>query len=368
MLAARIQRICRRVHAEESQSIVTVALMSLFILAILAVVVESSAVYIQRRNLQNAADAAALAGAQELDGTNAGFVAGTLEAAAYAEDNVQDLESFGAVPLEGNRAIRVEVRKKAATAFAGWLSFGEPVVSAKATARIAAPLYGGPGVVPLAIAHGAIEYGTSVAIKVRAQNSNTGNFGFIDFGSGANDLCNFIREGSDTSVTDPQPSEPGNVSRIRNTDCLPHRLNAARANACLTFQETVEVIGDKEYVRPECNPLEGAGLGSFPDYADTQPTAIIVVPVITTWEGCNGHCSLDVVGDGAALREFAFFLVDESTVFGPNPTCRQGGQNQCLITGRFIEFHYAPVSTRYELPTGEYDPNLALLKIIQLID
>ncbi len=28
----------------------------------------------------------------------------------------------------------------------------------------------------------------------------------------------------------------------------------------------------------------------------------------------------------------------------------------------------APVSTRYDLPTGEYDPNLALLKIIQLID
>jgi hypothetical protein len=367
-MLAKLHRHLGRVQREESQSIVTLALMSLFILAILAVVLETSAVYIQRRNLQNAADAAALAGAQELDGTNAGFVAGTLEAAAYAEDNVQNLESFDAVPLEDNRAIKVEVRKKAATAFAGWLSFGEPVVSAKATARIAAPLHGGPGVVPLAVAQEAIEYGTSVTIKVRAQNSNTGNFGFIDFGSGANDLCNFIREGSDTPVTDPQDSEPGNVSRIRNTDCLPRRLNAARANACLTYPETVQVIDGKEYVRPECNPLDGAGLGSFPDYPDTQPTAIIVVPVITTWEGCNGTCPLDVVGDDPGLREFAYFLVDESTVFGPNPTCRQGGQNQCLITGRFIEFHYAPVSTRYDLPTGEYDPDLALLKIIQLID
>ncbi|MBE0609196.1 MAG: hypothetical protein IH609_07445, partial [Dehalococcoidia bacterium] len=151
MLATRIHRICRRVHAEESQSIVTLALMSLFILAILAVVVESSAVYIQRRNLQNAADAAALAGAQELNGLASGDDPAREKAKEYAAENVDGLIPGDEPIVSGHTQIQVQVRKKAATAFAGWLSFGEPVVSAKATARIASPLLPGPGVVPLGI-------------------------------------------------------------------------------------------------------------------------------------------------------------------------------------------------------------------------
>ncbi len=126
-----------RVQREESQSIVTLALMSLFILAILAVVVETSAVYIQRRNLQNAADAAALAGAQELNGLAAGEAPAIAAAEAYAEENLSDLLGVTAVVSDNYTQVQVQVQKKAATAFAGWLSFGEPTVSAKATARIA---------------------------------------------------------------------------------------------------------------------------------------------------------------------------------------------------------------------------------------
>ena len=340
------------------------------VFTIFAVALDVGAAWTQRRNMQNVADAAALAGAQALDSTPTGANGAKAIALEYVAKNVSNLAAEPMVTFNEGvwTEITVVVAKESPSFFLANFGIGDHDLAAKATARIASPLLPGPGVVPLAVAQEAIEYGTSVTIKVRAPNSNTGNFGFLDFGSGGSDLCRFIREGSDTPVKDPQDSEPGNVSSIRNTDCLPRRLIAARANACLTFSETVEVIDGKEFVRPECNPLEGAGLGSFPDYADTQPTAIILVPVITTWDGCNGHCSLDVVGEGTTLREFAFFLVDESTVFGPDPTCRQGGQNQCLITGRFIEFHYAPVSTRYDLPTGEYDPNLALLKIVQLID
>lgn len=360
----------RQLANEDGQAIVLGMVLLVGLFSIFAVALDVGASWTQRRNMQNVADAAALAGAQALDGTAGGADDAEAVALEYVTKNVSNLADAPTITFNEGvwTEITVVVAKESPSFFLANFGIGDHDLAARATARIASPLYGGPGVVPLAVAQEAIEYGTSVAIKVRAQNSNTGNFGFIDFGSGANDLCNFIREGSDTPVTDPQDSEPGNVSSIRNTGCLPRRLTAARANACLTFQETVEVIDGREYVRPECNPLDGAGLGSFPDYADTQPTAIIVVPVITTWEGCNGHCALDVVGEGTALREFAFFLVDESTVFGSNPTCRQGGQNQCLITGRFIEFHYAPVSTRYDLPTGEYDPNLALLKIVQLIE
>ncbi len=396
-MLAKLHRHLGRVHREESQSIVTLALMSLFILAILAVVVESSAVYIQRRNLQNAADAAALAGAQELDGTNAGFVAGTLEAAAYAEDNVQDLESFDAVPLEDNRAIKVEVRKKAATAFAGWLSFGEPVVSAKATARIASPLLPGPGVVPLAIDlatyNSCIADGecTGVTLKEFSQNNDAPprNFGFLDLGGqggGTTEICNYLRGGSTVAITDPDRAEPGNKNGMR--ECLHDRMTAAADDSdgirCLTIEDVLDATGALKY---ECNPLGGAGRGADPDYPDAQPTAVIIIPVVQDFDegGCNSpnNC-VDIIGSDPELRTFAFFLIDLTTVQrvnGIGPSCRSSGggppppaypggppPGQCWITGQFLQTWLAPVSTRYDLPTGEYDPNLALLKIIQLID
>jgi Flp pilus assembly protein TadG len=55
-------------HAEDGQMIVTVALLSVFIFMIMAIAVEVGFTWMQKRNLQNAADAAALAGAQVLPG------------------------------------------------------------------------------------------------------------------------------------------------------------------------------------------------------------------------------------------------------------------------------------------------------------
>ena len=61
----------RGLNNERGQAIVTIALMSVFILAILGVVADTGYVWLQRRNLQNAADAAALAAAQKLPGDQA---------------------------------------------------------------------------------------------------------------------------------------------------------------------------------------------------------------------------------------------------------------------------------------------------------
>lgn len=392
-----------RVQREESQSIVTLALMSLFILAILAVVVETSAVYIQRRNLQNAADAAALAGAQELNGLAAGEAPAIAAAEAYADDNVSDLLGVTAVVSEGYTQVQVQVQKKAATAFAGWLSFGEPTVSAKATARIASPLLPGPGVVPLAIDLATYDscivddLCSGVTLKEWAGNNEDppSSFGYLDLGGiggGQNEICAGLVGGAAAAITDPDNEHNGNISSVFN--CLVDRMNAAIANDCLTVDQVLDGEGA---LLDRCNPLGGAGKGAHPSFPEAQPTAVIIIPVITGFdgEGCatGPHC-VDIDGELEELRTFAFFLVDRTTiqtVNGAGPTCLnpgggnhggggnpgrgggggQGGNQppgQCWITGQFLRTWLAPVSTRYDLPTGEYDPNLALLKIVQLIE
>lgn len=112
--------------------------MTILFMVVVAIVIESGLVYMQRRNLQNAADAAALAGAQELNGTSAKQVPAENAARDWAAKNVTELKSVEVDgSIDGYTTIRVTVRKDAPTAFAGWLSFGSPEISATAAARVA---------------------------------------------------------------------------------------------------------------------------------------------------------------------------------------------------------------------------------------
>ncbi|MBE0608804.1 MAG: hypothetical protein IH609_05455, partial [Dehalococcoidia bacterium] len=273
----------------------------------------------------------------------------------------------------------VQVRKKAATAFAGWLSFGEPVVSAKATARIASPLLPGPGVVPLGIDKETYDQCkvdgdcTDVTLKENSTNNDDppSSYGLLDLGGGgggANEVCEFLVGGSAFPIQDPDNLKSGNVSSLHN--CLIDRMTAAAAadgthpNRCITWEE----VTDNDVLIDECNPLSGASRGKDTAFPLAQPTAVILIPILTDFDqaGCdtNPKC-FDIVGEGDELRTFAFFLIDESTVWGPDPTCNESGQ--CWITGRFILEWPAPITTDFSQPTGEYNPD-ALLKVIQLID
>ncbi len=118
------------------------------LLAFLAVVADGGFAFSEKRNLQNAADAAALAGALELPGDPQAAVT---VAQTYADRNVSGLLTrVISISPDGVR-ITAEVSRNAAGLFNGWLSLGRPEVHAGATARVATPALPGPGVVPLAI-------------------------------------------------------------------------------------------------------------------------------------------------------------------------------------------------------------------------
>jgi hypothetical protein len=359
-------------RGENGQAIVMVALMSTFLMMILAIALETGFIWIQKRNLQTAADAAALAGAQELDGTSASEAQAIAAANDYAGKNVDALLSNTATVEDDYRVVRADVSKNASTVFADWFGFGGIEISAQAAARIVSPLLGGPGVVPLAIDEGSVpEPGELVTIKVDAQNQHAnGNFGFIDLGNGANALCDYLVGGSPVGITDPQDSQTGNVSSVAN--CLPERMEAAQSYGCYSFDEVTQIVDGEYEVLDECNPLIGAPKGADPAYPNAQPTSVIVFPLITTWDGCSGNCDLDVVGDGQDPRTFVFFVLDPSTVEaidgGPYCVHGGGGGGQCLIRGRFVLNHGFTISTEYNAPTGDFDPTLALFKIVQLFE
>ena len=72
-------------RGREGQTIVLVAVFMLALLAILALAIDVGHVYAERRRMQNAADAGALAGAREICFGDQGAAA--LTAQQYAEDN-----------------------------------------------------------------------------------------------------------------------------------------------------------------------------------------------------------------------------------------------------------------------------------------
>jgi hypothetical protein len=373
----RMRRLAR--GREHGQSIVFFAFFTIFILGVVAIVVESSAVYIQRRNLQNAADAAALAGAQSLDGTISSETLAEGVALTYKNDNITSTTYFLAEAQSSYTDIEVTVKKKSATAFAGWMSFGEPEVTAKAKARIASPLLPGPGVVPLGIDaqtynHCIVDNECEdVTMKEYSGNNDDppSSYGLLDLGGtggGANEVCEYLVGGATVQITDPDNLKSGNVSSLHN--CLINRYNAANATGgthaprCVTWED----VTDNDVLIDACNPLSGAKRGADSNFPVAQPTMAIVIPVVVDFDqtGCdtNPKC-FDIVGSGDQLRTFAIFLIDQSTVLGDDPTCNVNGQ--CWITGRFIREWKAPVSTNFDVPTGTYNPN-ALLKIVQLID
>ncbi|MCS7293964.1 MAG: pilus assembly protein TadG-related protein [Chloroflexota bacterium] len=378
---------------EQGQMLVTVALLSTVLFILAAIATETSLIWVERRNLQNAADAAALAGAQRLPSDPSAAIA---DAEAWARKNVPSLLSVEAQVFDSNRAIRVTVRRPAATVFGNWFGYGGFTISARAAARVAQPLLPGPGVVPLAVSQQAFQEALqcgksgnetcpSITLKEWSGNNDDprSSYQLVDIdGRGVSGLEAGLVGGSQNPITDPVDQQTGNTGRSL-ADGLARRMAAATANGCLSWSQVVDSSGS---LNPRCDPLGAAGRGTLPAYPDAQPTAVIVIPVVTSF--CQGSCDLDIVGSGEEPRRFAYFWIDWGAT---QPRCGapgsggqgsggqgSGGQGgggggggrppgQCEIVGRFILQHEAQISTYVSPGLGDFDEN-ALLKVIQLIE
>lgn len=306
----------------------------------------------ERRRLQNAADAIALAASQELPNA----AAAQNIANSWAEKNGFDSESLTVTiisqnpPSEPNPKVHVKLEAEHSFTFARLIGVESAEVTADAAAIRTAPS-GGDGVVPLSVTEDVLAtatYGDIVTLKYDAQNIQQGNTSPIRIdgpGSGnctsSDNYCAGVRYGSESVVcadgVDPEscdgPSqietETGNKvggtrtainSRVDDTD-----------GACDSFGETFEddpTTSEEGVYRitQECNPFLPGGY---------QSERILIIPVIN--ELCNGSCTVTIVTFGL------FFLEG----FQNQQSCTG---NDCEIQGRFVR-----VNQNVGLLAGTFD-------------
>ncbi|MDR7551261.1 MAG: pilus assembly protein TadG-related protein [Armatimonadota bacterium] len=130
----------RRLHGEESgQAIVLVAILMAGLVAAVGLVTDGGLVFSQRRDLQNVADAAALAGAMQLDeGVYRASGEVLPDEGAARQAAVQYLEAEGGLSYSvvvGPTRVEVSVSRQASTGFLRVVGINGVEISANASAE-----------------------------------------------------------------------------------------------------------------------------------------------------------------------------------------------------------------------------------------
>src|SRR5512139_2775814 len=89
-------------HRQSGAVAIMTAFALVLLIAMIGLVVDLGYLYTRKTELQNAADAAALAGARELNGTAAGVTAAVAQAIALANANSSDLDATPVVITNAN--------------------------------------------------------------------------------------------------------------------------------------------------------------------------------------------------------------------------------------------------------------------------
>lgn len=180
------------------------------LLGFAALVVDIGFLYVNRAELVNMADAAALAGVQDLPGDTAQAEASGRE---YAAQNGQASDVVE-VTVPTNKAVAVTAKRTVNMTFAKVFGLNSVDVRAKAAA-VLRPISGVIGVVPFGVVWQEFVYGTTYALKVGAGDGSTGNYDALALGStGSRTYTDNIKLGYDAKLSIGQwvATETGNMS------------------------------------------------------------------------------------------------------------------------------------------------------------
>lgn len=319
-----------------------VAILTVALLGMAAIVLDSGLLYRERRDMQTAADSAALAGVMELPSspTNARAVAEqyalTNETAARIPTREYNILSTYAL----NDTIRVHVGQPAVgLTLARFLGMSSSPVGAQATAVVSSPSAYGSSVLPFGIMSkepsGTSPFGytfnESVTLKQPAQQGQAGNFQFLALTDppgghyGASDIYNALQNGG-------VPNEVF-INTLYNTKTgingmqVTNRMRDWIGTDTHTFSQVAELQanGTVKLLDPACHRLIVC-----PIVIDPGP------PVSYNWTEMNGTSKpVKVIG-------FSYFFVESIGTSG----------NDCYITGRFIRPLTPDEATRW----GPIDP------------
>jgi len=291
---SRVARVSRVLSNEKGSVIVFVALAMVVLLGIAAIVVDVGLLYFNRIALSNAADAAALAGAQELP-DNPGQA--EAEAVSYAVKNGAE-ETRVVTTFPDSHSIKVTVSRTVPLGFAKVFGIASSDVSASATATVGS-LSAVWGAAPFVVPDQEFVYGQPYTLKYGGGAGDHGNFGGLALGGrGASNYEDNIKYGYQGWLRMDEcrevwlETEPGNMSgpTVRG---VTYRISQCHHSPPCTF-----------------------------DHCAKDCPRVVVVPVADfNPEELHGRSQVRLVG-------FAAFFLEG--VSGPG--------NKCEVTGRFIRW------------------------------
>ena len=213
---------------ERGQALVLFALFLLVLMGMVALAADGGYAFAQRRRMQYAADAAAMAGARALALYN-NTTAVENAVKKYALDNGADTYSW---ELVDGHTVRVQVSRTFSTFFAGVVGIDQMTATAVAEASIEG-VSEMNNLLPIAVEEFDFEYGKIYKLWDKDSNPSPGNFGWLDWNGGspsavelANNICNPENSGT-WKVGQWVPGAPGVKMSMAVRNCLNKWLNQA---------------------------------------------------------------------------------------------------------------------------------------------
>ncbi len=299
---------------ESGQAIIVFVVFLTVLLCFVAVLIDGGMYYVERRDMQGVADAAAMAAVRELPRS-------TAQANARANEYVttQNASSDGTLKAftlsDSNRRVRVTVGKTGTQNFGGLLGLGAPDIAASATARV--QMMGArPGMLPIAFMRDRFTIGNNEEIKW--DDPGGGNRGAIapekqptcHDASGANDFRDLIKgeayggiDACATPIAETLDTEPGAMSGPTRQG-----FDARLAGNSQTFSDVFAI-----------DPVTG-----FHTIKDVDSPRIGIVPIIENVNGSNVWPN----GRSAPIRILGYMLVYiGNTAQAGNPAYTRNGQS-----------------------------------------
>lgn len=305
----------KSINNEKGSVLVLMAAVMVGILGITALVTDIGAVLLERRRLQNACDAAALAAARELPSHHIAEQT-ALEYLGY--NNASSDEASIIVDYSGTK-VTVELSRNINHVFARILGIHESQVSARSSA-VFGSISGTSGIVPFGIPDQTLTYGSEYQLKAGSHDDyGPGNYGplALEF-TGAKSYENNLKYGYDgiVSIGDWIMTEPGNMSGPTESGVQ------FRINECNHF--------------PKC---------SVESYHHDCPR-VMIVPIFDP-TSLEGRDEVKIVG-------FASFLLKDAYDSG----------NESIVSGYFLEM-VPPDGLKYTIDPNQSDYGLHATRLVE---
>lgn len=304
--------ISNSIKSEKGTAVVIFALCMTVVLGFSALAIDVGVVVFEKSRLSNAADAAALAGAQELinNKSNAYNIVNQ-----YLEKNGVDPLNAEVVLFDSDTKVSVTVKKDVNYYFARILGFDKVNIQTIGVAMCAPVIGVYKGVRPFAIEQQTLDFEHTYTLKEGGGCGSNGNYGALAFGgNGANIYVNNIIDGynGQLRVGDYVDTEPGNMSGP-------------------TLRGITDLINQCNHI-PECK------------YNNYNPACsrIITISIVETLD-VNGRDQVKIVG-------FAKFFLEGV----------EGEGNSSIVTGKFIK-----TITNGDISETQMDFGLKGVKLIQ---